>query len=197
MESSPDGTSEPASHGPQPLKDLDDENRTLQWQRWWESVMAETRCGGQFCYSRPPNVTKSTDVHTVYVPVNYAPGRQQHYRLPSRSCIMDILYPSSPVTIPGVLSEPPTYVPEDQLHPPATGGNRYPAPSRVSGSSLGAVHQPCSGDHCPLAWAELEDGSDDVPPPPYSRFDIARPRYVAPDTLGRYPRISFVNSLAP
>lgn len=200
MESSPDGISEPASHGSQPLKDLDDENRTRQWQRQWESVMAETRCGGQFYYLRPPNVAKSIDVHTVYVPRDYTPGPQQHYRLPSRSCIMDVLYPSSLLTVPGVLPEPPTYVPEDPLHSPAAGENRYPAPSRVSGGSLGAMHQPCSGDHCPIVWAELEDGSiidDDVPPPPYSRFDIVRPRYAAPDTLGRYPRISFLDSLAP
>ncbi|KAI6125716.1 hypothetical protein EV401DRAFT_1936946 [Pisolithus croceorrhizus] len=199
MEGSVDGTSESASHGPQLPKDLD-ESRTIQWQRQWESVMTETECSRDFCYSRPLNVVKSTDIHTVYVPRDYDPGPQQNHRLPSRSCVMDILYPPSLLTAPAVLPEPPTYVPEDPLRPPATGENRSPEPSRISGGSPGAVQQLLTGDRCPTIWAELEDGckiNNGVPPPPYSRFDIARPRYAAPDTLGRYPHISSLDSLSP
>ncbi|KAI6121518.1 hypothetical protein F5141DRAFT_1090823 [Pisolithus sp. B1] len=200
MEGSLDGTSEPASHGPQPPKDLDE--RTIQWQRQWESVMTETRCGRGFRYSRPLNAVNTGDIHTVYVPRDYDPGPQQNYSLPSRNCVMDILYPPYLPSAPAVLPEPPTYVPEDLLRPPATGENRYPEPSRISGGSLETVQQLRSGDRCPTAtaWAELEDGcriDDGVPPPPYSRFDIARPRYTAPDTLGRYPHISSLDSLSP
>ncbi|KIK11740.1 hypothetical protein PISMIDRAFT_19264 [Pisolithus microcarpus 441] len=73
MEGPPDRTLEPALHGPQPPKDLD-ESRTIEWQCQWESVMTETGRGRDFCYSRPLNAVETTGIHAVDVPRDCDPG---------------------------------------------------------------------------------------------------------------------------
>ncbi|KAI6032958.1 hypothetical protein F5J12DRAFT_192196 [Pisolithus orientalis] len=198
-----DGTFELASSGPRPQEDRV-ENRTSQLQYQWESVMPKAvciwGCDCEFCRLRPVNVSGNTGAHTVYIPTDHSPRPPQHYRLPSLRCVMDTLYPPSLLTVPTVLPNFATYIPEDPLHFPAACENRCPAPSHVSGGSLGDVYPLRSGGRGPTVWAELGDGDrtdDSFPPPPYSRFDAARPRcYEVPDTLSRYPHISFLNSLA-